>query len=120
MELPFDGAISEFYKSGAPDELRKAVDEHKARDILSDHFPYQKRMKSSEYEETLSALQLELAKLQRDVRETGKRIVVVFEGRDASGKGGTVKRFRENLNPRTARVVALSKPTDREAAEWYF
>lgn len=120
MDLPFDGAISEFYRNGAPDDLRKAVDQHKSRDILSDDFPYQKRMKKSEYQETLIALQLELAKLQRDVRETGKRIVVVFEGRDASGKGGTIKRFRENLNPRTARVVALSKPTDREAAEWYF
>ncbi len=100
MDLPFDGAISTFYKAEAPDDLRKAVEQHKTRDILSDAYPYQKRMKKSEYEETLAALQLELAKLQRDVIETGKRIVVVFEGRDASGKGGTIKRFRENLNPR--------------------
>jgi polyphosphate kinase 2 len=120
MELPFDGAISDYYRNGAPEDVREAVDAHKIRDILTDHYPYEKRLKKSEYHDTLFALQLELAKLQRDVRETGKRIVVVFEGRDASGKGGTIKRFRENLNPRNARVVALAKPTDREAHQWYF
>lgn len=120
MELPFDGAISDYYRNGAPKEVREAVDAHKMRDILSDHYPYEKRLKKSEYHDTQFALQLELAKLQRDVRETGKRVVVVFEGRDASGKGGTIKRFRENLNPRNVRVVALAKPTEREAQQWYF
>ncbi len=77
-------------------------------------------MDKDAYEDTIEALQLELVKLQADVKETGKRIVVVFEGRDAAGKGGTIKRFRENLNPRVARIVALSKPSDRERGQWYF
>jgi len=120
MELPFDGAISAFYENEAPDSLRAAVDSHATRDILSDAYPYRKRMRKKAYKAELYALQLELAKLQADVRATGKRVVVVFEGRDAAGKGGTIKRFRENLNPRVARIVALSKPTDREAGQWYF
>ncbi len=77
-------------------------------------------MDKDAYEEEIAALQLELVKLQADVKETGKRVVIVFEGRDAAGKGGTIKRFRENLNPRVAHVVALSKPSDREAGQWYF
>lgn len=120
MSLPFDGAISEFYKSGAPDAVREAVRDKKKGAVLTDGYPYAKRMDKHEYEDTLYALQLELAKLLADVRATGKRIVVLFEGRDAAGKGGTIKRFRENLNPRAARVIALSKPTDRESGEWYF
>lgn len=120
MNLPFDGAISQFYENEAPKEVREAVDASPHKPILADHYPYDDRMPKKEYEEELFALQLELAKLQADVRTTGKRIVVVFEGIDASGKGGTIKRFRENLNPRQARVVALSKPTDREQGEWYF
>jgi polyphosphate kinase len=68
----------------------------------------------------MDALQLELVRLQRDVKETGRRIVVVFEGRDAAGKGGAITRFRENLNPRGCTVVALSKPTETEAGQWYF
>jgi polyphosphate kinase 2 (PPK2 family) len=66
------------------------------------------------------ALQIELVKFHAWVRDSGQRIAVVFEGRDAAGKGGTIKRVRENLNPRVAGVVALQKPTDREAAQWYF
>jgi len=65
-------------------------------------------------------LQLNLVRMAADVKETGKRLAVVFEGRDAAGKGGAISRFREHLNPRVARVVALSKPTEREAGEWYF
>ncbi len=120
MTLPFDGAISAFHKNEAPDEVRKAIAEAGKKDVLSDAYPYPKVMGRSEYDEAITALQLELVKLQSDVKETGKRIVIVFEGRDAAGKGGTIKRFRENLNPRIARTVALSKPSDREAGEWYF
>ncbi len=120
MTLPFDGAISTFFAEGAPDDVRKAIQEGGKKDILSDSFPYDSRMDREDYEGTIGALQMELVKLQADVKATGKRVVVVFEGRDAAGKGGTIKRFRENLNPRVAKVVALSKPSDREAGEWYF
>jgi polyphosphate kinase 2 len=68
----------------------------------------------------MTALQIELVRLQAWVKETGQRVVVVFEGRDAAGKGGTIKRFHQHLNPRGARVVALSKPTETEAGQWYF
>ncbi|MEO1239206.1 MAG: polyphosphate kinase 2 [Pseudomonadota bacterium] len=120
MALPFDGAISDYFENGAPKAVRKAIEDQKKGPVFSPDYPYGDRMDKDEYEDTLYALQLELAKLQADVKATGKRIVVVFEGRDAAGKGGTIKRFRENLNPRNAHVVALSKPTDREAGEWYF
>ncbi len=120
MTLPFDGAISAFHENDAPKEVRKAIAKAGKKDILSDSYPYDKAMSVEDYEEEVEALQLELVRFQADVKETGKRVVVVFEGRDAAGKGGTIKRFRENLNPRVARVVALSKPSDREAGEWYF
>ncbi|MDE9448980.1 polyphosphate kinase 2 [Aliiroseovarius sp. Z3] len=120
MSLPFDGAISKFYQKTAPDAVRKVIKDARKKDILSDSYPYDAQMDKDTYEAEIEALQLELVKLQADVKATGKRVVVVFEGRDAAGKGGTIKRFRENLNPRVARVVALSKPSDREAGEWYF
>ena len=72
------------------------------------------------YEEDKLKLQIELLKLQTHVKKTGQRIVMLFEGRDAAGKGGTIKRIREHLNPRGARVVALEKPSDRERTQWYF
>lgn len=77
-------------------------------------------MKRSEYEELKEPLQIELLKLQKWINETGGRVVILFEGRDAAGKGGTIKRFMEHLNPRGARVVALQKPNKRERAQWYF
>lgn len=120
MTLPFDGGISSFFNDGAPDAVRLAIQDRGKKDILTTDYPYSNRMQAAEYEQTMAALQLELVKLQADVKATGKRVVVVFEGRDAAGKGGTIKRFRENLNPRIAKVVALSKPSDREAGEWYF
>jgi len=73
-----------------------------------------------EYERQLHDLQIELMKMQSKVRRDGMRIVLLFEGRDAAGKGGTIKRFTEHLNPRGARVVALEKPSDRERTQWYF
>ena len=120
MSLPFDGAISTFYAEQAPEDVQAAIASGGKNDILSDTYPYAKRMDRRAYEDALAALQLELVKLQSDVKATGKRVVVVFEGRDAAGKGGTIKRIRENLNPRNTRVVALSKPSDREQGEWYF
>ncbi|MEM6386360.1 MAG: polyphosphate kinase 2 [Pseudomonadota bacterium] len=120
MALPFDGAISTFFDDEAPEEIRRAIKDAGKKDMLSDSYPYDAPMDKDDYEDAIEKLQLELVKLQADVKETGKRLVIVFEGRDAAGKGGTIKRFRENLNPRVARVVALSKPSDREAGEWYF
>ena len=120
MALPFDGAIGDFFEKTAPKKVRKAIEDGGKRDILAQDFPYDRWMDKDDYQDRLDALQLELVKLQADVKATGKRVVIVFEGRDAAGKGGTIKRFRETLSPRIARVVALSKPSDREAGEWYF
>ncbi|MFJ7149472.1 polyphosphate kinase 2 [Streptomyces sp. NPDC100445] len=85
-----------------------------------ENHPYDSRLGRREYERTKRILQIELLKLQRWVKETGRRIVVVCEGRDAAGKGGTIKRMTERLNPRGAHVVALDKPTERERGQWYF
>lgn len=83
-------------------------------------YPYHERMTRHEYEVTKRLLQIELLKVQSWVKETNKKVVMVFEGRDAAGKGGTIKRFMEHLNPRGARVVALNKPTEEESTQWYF
>src|SRR5210317_366698 len=83
-------------------------------------YPYKTKIRKSSYEKHKEELQVELLKVQSWVKETGQRIVVIFEGRDAAGKGGTIKRFMEHLNPRAARVVALEKPTDHERGQWYF
>ena len=95
-----------------PDVIRKAFE--------SGEYPYQTRIRTSDYEEAMAELQVELLKAQRWIKESGERIVILFEGRDAAGKGGTIKRFMEHLNPRGARVVALEKPSDRERTQWYF
>ncbi|WP_455280465.1 polyphosphate kinase 2 [Cupriavidus necator] len=83
-------------------------------------YPYQNLMSRRNYERQKYRLQVELLKFQMWVRETGQRVVIVFEGRDAAGKGGTIKRFMEHMNPRGARVVALEKPTESERGQWYF
>lgn len=83
-------------------------------------YPYKNRMSRKLYEKEKYLLQVELLKLQSWVKETGQKLVILFEGRDAAGKGGTIRRFMEHLNPRGARVVALEKPTDRELGQWYF
>ena len=83
-------------------------------------YPYDHKMTRHEYEEIKRSLQIELLKLQSWVKQTGQKVVLIFEGRDAAGKGGTIKRFTEHLNPRGARVVALEKPTERERTQWYF
>lgn len=83
-------------------------------------YPYDKKLSRKEYEKEKRALQIELLKLQLWVKETGQKVLIIFEGRDAAGKGGAIKRFMEHLNPRGARVVALEKPTDIEQTQWYF
>ncbi|WP_309053529.1 polyphosphate kinase 2 [Streptomyces sp.] len=85
-----------------------------------ENYPYEQKIRRAEYERSKRILQIELLKLQRWVKETGARLVVICEGRDAAGKGGTIQRFTERLNPRGARIVALDKPTEREAGQWYF
>jgi polyphosphate kinase 2 len=89
-------------------------------DTWRERYPYDARMPRKEYERTKRRLQIELLKLQNWSKRTGARHVIVFEGRDAAGKGGTIQRFMEHLNPRGARVVALEKPTDSEKSQWYF
>ncbi len=120
MTLPFDGAISKFYQHTAPKALRDAIAGAKKKDILSKAYPYDRQVDSDEYEAQMAGLQIELAKFQHWVKASGSRVVILFEGRDAAGKGGTINYFTQNLNPRTATVAALSKPSDREAAQWYF
>lgn len=84
------------------------------------YYPYKRKMSAEKYDRQKAELQIELLKVQKWVKSTGQRIVVLFEGRDAAGKGGAIKRFTEHLNPRGARVVALPKPTEREKGQWYF
>ncbi len=95
-------------------------DEELAKDWRDGGYPYANLLRRSVYEKQKFRLQVELLKLQAWVKETGQRVVILFEGRDAAGKGGTIKRFMEHLNPRGARVVALEKPTDTEKGQWYF
>ncbi|MFC9586292.1 polyphosphate kinase 2 [Streptomyces yangpuensis] len=85
-----------------------------------ENYPYNRKVRRREYERTKRVLQIELLKLQHWVQRTGARLVVICEGRDAAGKGGTIQRFTERLNPRGARIVALDKPTEREEGQWYF
>ena len=89
-------------------------------DTWRESYPYSERLSRLVYEQDKRLLQIELLKLQNWVKATGGRLVILFEGRDAAGKGGTIKRFTEHLNPRGARVVALEKPTERERTQWYF
>ncbi|MGI3167831.1 polyphosphate kinase 2 [Pseudooceanicola sp. C21-150M6] len=120
MDLPFDGAISAFHETEAPKSIREAIARADKDDVINPDYPYSDRMAKKTYEKDLEKLQIELVKMQTWAKETGARVVCVFEGRDAAGKGGTIKRFRENLNPRGARVVALPKPTETEQGQWYF
>lgn len=83
-------------------------------------YPYAERLKRGVYEKEKAALQVELLKVQHWLQETDQKLVMLFEGRDAAGKGGTIKRFTEHLNPRNARVVALNKPSDSERGQWFF
>ncbi|WP_326814132.1 polyphosphate kinase 2 [Streptomyces sp. NBC_01763] len=92
----------------------------RARDAWREDYPYNYKLGRKAYEKDKRALQIELLKFQHWVKERNERLVILFEGRDAAGKGGTINRFTEHLNPRGARVVALEKPTERERTQWYF
>ena len=89
-------------------------------DTWRENYPYTEKLDRATYELQKRALQIELLKLQKWAKANGRRIMIVFEGRDAAGKGGTIKRFTEHLNPRGARVVALEKPSERESTQWYY
>lgn len=120
MKSPFDGEITAYYKTKAPKQVRNVIEHATKGEMLDPHFPHSELLNKKTYETQYDALQIELAKFQNWVKETGQRIAFVFEGRDAAGKGGAIKRVRENLNPRVAKVVALSKPTEVEQGQWYF
>jgi len=120
MKLPFDGAISSYFETEAPDAVRDAIRCAGKSDVLNPAFPYSELLGKRQYQQDLQTLQIELVKLRHWAQATGTRIAILFEGRDAAGKGGTIDRFRAHLNPRGARVVALPKPSDVEATQWYF
>lgn len=109
-----DGALEEV------DDARLVGPEGRAIDTWKEHYPYDELMGRKSYEQTKRQLQIELLKAQEWIAESGEKLVIAFEGRDAAGKGGAIKRFTEHLNPRSARVVALGVPTERERGEWYF
>lgn len=91
-----------------------------ANSFRSGKYPYKTKISTKAYEIRKTELQVELLKVQKWVKESGQKIVILFEGRDAAGKGGTIKRFMEQLNPRSCRVVALEKPTETESKQWYY
>jgi polyphosphate kinase 2 len=101
-------------------QMAASADDELAADWRNGGYPYRNLLSRRGYEQQKYRLQVELLKLQAWVKETRQKIVVLFEGRDAAGKGGTIKRFMEHVNPRGARVVALEKPTELERGEWYF
>ncbi|MBA1433583.1 MAG: polyphosphate kinase 2, partial [Epsilonproteobacteria bacterium] len=94
--------------------------EKKIKHVKGDRVAVWKKKETIAYENELKRLQIELLKIQNYIKETGKKVLMIFEGRDAAGKGGTIKRITEHLNPRGARVVALDKPSDIEKTQWYF
>lgn len=122
--LEFSQALGAYLPASA--QLARQVRTEKSKDTqLSDNwreggYPYKNRLSRKNYEAQKFKLQIELLKLQHHIKATGQKLVIIFEGRDAAGKGGTIKRFMEHLNPRGARVVALEKPTDQERGQWYF
>ncbi|MTD99624.1 polyphosphate kinase 2 [Paracoccus sp. YIM 132242] len=118
-DLPLVGQITAALKA-APKDIRKLLDGAGKDDILDPTYPYRAGMDKKAYEAQMDRLQLQLVRMMHDIVATRKRLVVLFEGRDAAGKGGTIERTRENLNPRSANIVALPTPTSREAGQWYF
>ncbi len=105
---------------GIPKKVLTKVNGAHSGEIISDTYPYPNKLSRKAYERDKAELQIELLKLQNWVKETGDRVVLLFEGRDAAGKGGTIKRFMEHLNPRGASLVALPAPSERERGQWYF
>ena len=113
-------ALRDALRAEKPGKQQRNPDEELAEDWRDGGYPYRNLLRRATYEKDKFQLQVELLKLQAWVKETHQRVVILFEGRDAAGKGGTIKRFMEHLNPRGARVVALEKPTDLERGQWYF
>ena len=103
-----------------PVEVLKKVEGAGEREIISTSYPYRTKLSRAAYERRKAELQVELLRMQQWVKQTGQRVVLLFEGRDAAGKGGAIKRFTEHLNPRGASVVALPVPSERERGQWYF
>ena len=101
-------------------QIKIDVDEKQLKRDAEIYYPYRDKIKRDEYEEIKYQLQIELLKMQNWVKETGQKVVIMFEGRDAAGKGGTIKRFMEHLNPRGAHVIALEKPSESEQGQWYY
>ncbi|GLK81540.1 polyphosphate kinase 2 [Methylopila turkensis] len=112
-KVKISGIVVDLDEPELPPEIEDAA-------LASGGFPYAKKLKAEEYEEPLVRLQIELLKLQAWAKQSGERIVVVFEGRDSAGKGGVIKRVTEHMNPRSAHVIALGKPSPDEAGQWYF
>lgn len=106
--------------TGAQKEQNKGAHDAQIVGFEQGEYPYKTKLSRRAYEAEKAALQVELLKVQHWIQETGQKFVLLFEGRDAAGKGGTIKRFTEHLNPRAVRVVALNKPTDEERGQWYF
>jgi len=98
----------------------KQADADEVSSVETSDYPYEKKLRRRDYEEQKAQLQVELLKVQRWARDEGQKLALLFEGRDAAGKGGTIKRFTEHLNPRGASVIALEKPTEAEQGQWYF
>ena len=117
-----DHLVNQGYTVGDPEGADPALIDPRGRAVETwrEDYPYQELMGREEYEEEKYKLQVELLKLQYWGQDRGKKHLLVFEGRDAAGKGGTIKRFTEHLNPRAAHVVALAKPNDAESGQWYF
>jgi polyphosphate kinase 2 len=122
LDIPFAYRIPEGYTVIDDDDDDPVLVDAGGKRIETwrEDFPYEARLDRATYDYEKRLLQIELLKLQNWFGDTGRRLVLVFEGRDAAGKGGTIKRFTENLNPRGARVVALVKPTEHERSQWYF
>ncbi len=111
---------SKILSAKAPDDYSEIDTEERRASFMHATYPYKKSMGFDEYYGHKFPLQIELVKMQTWVRDSGQKVVIVFEGRDAAGKGGAIRRFMEHLNPRTAKVVALEKPAPQEQGEWYF
>ena len=117
-----DQLVADGYQlAGLSDEDPYLIDPMgKAVETWRDKYPYDDLLSREEYEAEKRQLQIELLKFQYSTQDNGEKHIIIFEGRDAAGKGGAIKRFTEHLNPRTARVVALAAPTERERGQWYF
>ena len=119
-EINDDSNIEEHIHYDRRSSLPEQKEQERRKDKTKDRVPVWVKKETLEYEATLRDLQIELLKMQNHIKATGEKVLMIFEGRDAAGKGGTIKRITEHLNPRGARVVALDKPSDVEKTQWYF